>query len=179
MPLVKLFLNRYNSGEKGDYVTGSGDAYDYSLGEAYPAHYYKQVVVCENCYKVYCLIDKARDRAIKKINKKAQYQKSGQLNKDHQTMEDEFFQDQMGSEEEELLEGGMELDGRRGVSFDLSQSSDESVGASSQTMEAQALAIAEKAIASISKMDIAELKAFSKPPSAVKIVIEALLYLLR
>ena len=69
MPLVKLMLKRYKRGEDGDYV--AEDSYsDLAISNKLPAHYYKDVQCCRNCYKVYGVIDQSRTKALAKIQRK-------------------------------------------------------------------------------------------------------------
>lgn len=46
------------------------DSYvDTAVGGKVPSHYYQEVPCCLNCYKVYTIVDKARTKAIKAINR--------------------------------------------------------------------------------------------------------------
>lgn len=42
---------------------------DTAVGGKVPSHYYQEVPCCLNCYKVYNIVDKARTKAIKAINR--------------------------------------------------------------------------------------------------------------
>ena len=68
MPLVKLQLQRHKRGEPGEYVTEQ-NYQDISVSSRLPAHYYKEVPCCLNCFKVYSIISEARERAVIKLEK--------------------------------------------------------------------------------------------------------------
>ena len=68
MPLVKLQLQRHKRGEPGEYVTEQ-NYQDISVSSRLPAHYYKEVPCCLNCFKVYSVISEARERAVNKLEK--------------------------------------------------------------------------------------------------------------
>ena len=60
------------SGRKGDYLSTMDNTTELSdiLGTKYPSHFYKEIEVCSSCFKVYKLIDEARDRAMDKLHAK-------------------------------------------------------------------------------------------------------------
>jgi hypothetical protein len=66
MPLVKLQLQRHKRGEPGEYVTEQ-NYMDISVSMKLPAHYYKDVSCCLNCFKVYSIISEAREKAVNKL----------------------------------------------------------------------------------------------------------------
>ena len=61
MPLVKLAIDRHRRGESGDYVAEDSYA-DIATTAKLPSVYYKDVPCCENCYKIYSLIDLERNK---------------------------------------------------------------------------------------------------------------------
>ena len=71
MPLVKLQLERHRRNQKGDYLREDSFR-EFATAGKVPAHYYSDVPCCLNCYKVYNIVDKARDKSIKKITKERQ-----------------------------------------------------------------------------------------------------------
>ena len=69
MPLVKLAIDRHRRGESGDYVAEDSYA-DMATTSKLPSIYYKDVSCCENCYKIYNLIDSERNKVRMKKKKK-------------------------------------------------------------------------------------------------------------
>lgn len=67
MPLVKRFLDRYQCGEKVDYIKVE-NYNDLAIGVKLPGHYYTDLQCCSKCYQVYKIIGNARDSAIRKIS---------------------------------------------------------------------------------------------------------------
>ena len=63
MPLVKLAIDRHRRGESGDYVAEDNYA-DMASSAKLPSTYYKDVPCCENCYKIYNLIDGERNKVV-------------------------------------------------------------------------------------------------------------------
>jgi hypothetical protein len=64
--LVQLLLRRRRRGEDEDYV--KEDNYlDTAVGGKLPGHYYLDVPVCQNCFRVYQIISEARSKAIAKL----------------------------------------------------------------------------------------------------------------
>jgi hypothetical protein len=164
LSLVKTFLLKYKQGIPHDYVS-EGNAFDnLSIGQNYPAHYYKDVNVCHNCFKVYTLIDQARDVAKSKIERRR------------------------AGENQRAERKGRPVNDQLGLHPKKSRSQRKKKGekgghgsySSPKLMEQhqKAVRIAQLAIQSISKLDVAEIRAFSSPPTPVKIVMEALLYLI-
>ena len=71
-------LRRHKQGEKGDYLSTNDNTHVDSdiLGQNYPSHFYKNRVVCEQCFKVYKLIDVERDKAMEKNASETRHGKS-------------------------------------------------------------------------------------------------------
>lgn len=66
-------LRRYRRGHKEPFVghlSGLGES-SVSLGAVFPATYYQPVRVCDNCYRVYSMIDEARTKSVKRLDAKA------------------------------------------------------------------------------------------------------------
>jgi hypothetical protein len=69
--LVRLLLQRYRRGEEGDYLlTEYFSDTPVGLGQTFPAHYYRKVRICEQCFMVYSKIESARRRALRKIEQR-------------------------------------------------------------------------------------------------------------
>ena len=73
-------LRRHKQGEKGDYLSTNDNAMLtlISWGKC-PSHFYKNRVVCEQCFKVYKLIDVERDKAMEKMHHKQDMAKAKRL----------------------------------------------------------------------------------------------------
>lgn len=66
MPIVKNLLMRHKIGEQADYY--AQDSYsDVASGAKLPSKYYEKVECCEACYKVYQLVETAREKSIRKL----------------------------------------------------------------------------------------------------------------
>lgn len=76
MPLVKLAIDRHRRGESGDYVAEDSYA-DIATTTKLPSVYYKDVPCCENCFKIYSLIDVERNKALRKIHREAKDKETG------------------------------------------------------------------------------------------------------
>lgn len=150
MPLVKLLLKRHKRGEVGDYV--NEDSFnDLAIGTKLPAHYYKDVPCCMNCFKVYNIIDDAREKALRKISKRREKETNRSLSPPTHRIDTSTTLLPPPKPVEELL---------------ISDEAKESLQA----------AIA--AIDSLTKLDIAEIRTMVKPPAAVEVTIEAVMCLL-
>ena len=69
--LVRLLLQRYRRGEEGDYLlTEYFSDTPVGLGQTFPAHYYRKMRICEQCFMVYSKIESARRRALRKIEQR-------------------------------------------------------------------------------------------------------------
>ena len=155
--LVTLMLRRYASGENGDYLSTLDNTHEMSdvLGANYPAHFYKDVDVCENCMKIYKLIDEARDSAMAKMERKM----------DGNSLE--------GRARERVWdEKPPPINERWASSVEISSQNNEI------SARAQGMARAEAAIACLTKSDISELRTFNNPPPAVVMVTRAVMLLI-
>lgn len=66
-------LRRYRRGNKEPFVehlSGLGESC-VSLGAAFPATYYQPVRVCNNCYRVYSMVDAARTKSVRRLDARA------------------------------------------------------------------------------------------------------------
>ncbi len=158
MPLVRLMLKRYKRGEDGDYV--AEDSYsDLAISNKLPAHYYKDVQCCRNCYKVYGVIDQSRTKALAKIQHKRDKKARGRSLSPESRAERRLTANANANEN---------------VSYDLSQNNVIAAGEDATTSLNYAVA----AIDNLTKMDVAEIRTMVKPPPAVEIVLEAVMSLL-
>ena len=69
--LVGLMLRRHRKREKGDYVTEQYLSEGGEIAQSFPANAYRNVSVCERCFKVYSLIEKARAKSLRKLEDKS------------------------------------------------------------------------------------------------------------
>ena len=159
--LVTLMLRRYASGESGDYLSTLDNTTEMSdvLGANYPSHFYKDVDVCENCMKIYKLIDEARDQATDKMEKKL-HASSGQ-----------------GKARERVWDEKPPPINERWASSVVTPHQQDG-GGGEIGARAQGMARAEAAIACLTKSDISELRTFNNPPPAVVMVTRAVMLLL-
>eukprot|EP01038_Epipyxis_sp_PR26KG_P011234 gene11234-15074_t len=150
LPLVKLQLERHKRGDAGPYV--NEDNYqDLAVSGKLPAHYYQEVPCCLTCYKVYNIVDKARAKAMKVLNKKKSSNKKLT----------------------EAISKHVSNDVKSTISAKEIQQS-----ALIDEDSAETLAIALNAIDGLTKMDVAEIRTMAKPPAAVEVVMEAVMILL-
>ena len=163
-PLVQLLVRRLESGTKGEYFNTIEEPESAFLGKSFPSHYYRQVKVCSRCYKMYSKIEKARQRAIAKI--------------------DPSLGRSMGNIDRPSREHSRRMN-KRGVGIGSSQASENQQGQKRVQQEqqhdsqkVQALKRAKDAINTLTKGDIAEFRSFSSPPDQVIMVSEALMILL-
>ena len=177
LPFVKLTLERHRRGEEGDYV--SEEYYnDLATSGKLPSVFYKDVPCCENCYKVYNIIEEARSKAMAKIvarknspSKKTRAAVSASVGP----------------------RGGANPTGRSGLSVAPSSHATPSTGISlgtkkptdvvlhprdQETGADESLKTVVRLIDGLTKMDIAEIRTMTKPPAAVEIVLEAVMILL-
>ena len=154
--LVTLMLRRYAAGENGDYLSTLDNTHEMSdvLGANYPAHFYKDVDVCENCMKIYGLIDDARDAAMAKMERKMH-------NKSNAGMSRENVWDEKAPPIQDRWAHAS------GAASDAPISAKE-----------QGMARAEAAIACLTKGDISEMRSFNNPAPAVQMVAKAVMLLL-
>jgi hypothetical protein len=146
--LVGLLLRRHENKEDGDYVTQKYISQGGVVAENFPGHYYRQVSVCAHCFKVYSMIEDARNKALRKLEK---------------ATGDEFRSTKTArpqSHERPHTVG-----------------STTSSGEWDDPKEA-ALIAAQEAVASLAKSDVAELRSFTNPPPAVTMVASALMVML-
>ena len=163
--LVTLMLRRYSSGETGDYLSTLDNTTEMSdvLGANYPSHFYKDVDVCENCMKIYKLIDEARDSATEKLERKLQ----GKSN--NGKARELVWDEKPPPINERWADASMST---RGADFS------QSIEQREINVRQEGMARAEAAIACLTKSDISELRSFNNPPQAVVMVTRAVMLLL-
>jgi len=162
--LVELLLRRHKKGEENiDYV-GVEDGKDFNLGQAFPGHFYKPAKVCQCCFRVYNFIEAARNRSARKIEvaaaeRKRQFAIAQRERKRKIAGKDTLFPpggaEEMNATSSELAKQFLDGDG-----------------------EAM-LARAQAAIESITNNDVAEIRSFSSPPAAAKMVLTCMMIILR
>ena len=170
--LVNLMLRRHKHGEKGDYLGTMDNTHVDSdiLGQNYPSHFYKNRVVCEQCFKVYKLIDVERDKAMDKLHHKQDLAKSKRLGTSGRDSK---------KSPPRLLTGGSFTSSIRTNAWDQEgRKINAGMKEGKQDAVSEGLSRAEQAIACLTKGDVAELRSFSKPPPAVMMVVKALMVLL-
>ena len=172
MPLVKAQLERHKKGEEGPYMRA--DNYmDTAVGGKLPSHYYREVPCCLNCYKVYNIIDKARAKAIKALNRERDEQRALKLAATDLSM--------MTSSHSSLFSGlgngsitSQQVDQLRSINSAVgSRRGGEEDSVSQETMQ-----VAIAAVDGLTKLDVAEIRSMVKPPAAVEVVMEAVMILL-
>ena len=202
MPLVKLAIDRYRRGEVGDYV--AEDSYsDLITSGKLPSAYYKDVPCCDNCFKIYNLIDKERTKALKKIRREAKDKETGQFWVKKALKEKEIQKKRRGGygssamnsiDKENLLPNKFDFSvgaNMGGNSFSLIRDKDKGrrsatiSDASNVSSDSKEKADVEtslqnvlKLVEGLTKLDIAEIRTMTKPPAAVEIVLEAVMILL-
>ena len=186
--LVDVMLRRHANRESGPYCEALSDM---SMGAAFPGHFYKHSRVCENCYRVYSLVDVHRTRAIKQIEANSGLKPSGKLT----TLKSALSELKRPNTIETMSPTKKSLD----LFAALTKKSNESVGAiqdarptisaenekslfqpdNRQLEEVKGMRRAYEAIANLGKSDIAELRSFVNPPPAVLMVSSVLMIILK
>ena len=199
MPLVKLQLRRHKRSEPGDYVTHENYA-DIAVSNKLPAHTYKDVPCCLNCFKVYAVITEAREKAIKKIERRQQRRggheehkggASGDIDADSVSASVSSLRTASSLGKSALhSSSSMFSPVKAGRAAAFSAPGGASVGAAGgggggsistyigKSEENESLRAAVEAIDSLTKLDVAEIRTMIKPPAAVEIVLEAVVALL-
>ena len=72
---TQVALQRHRRGELADYVTEE-NFNDLATSGKLPSVFYKDVPCCENCFKIYSVIEDARSRALAKIIKAKEWKSS-------------------------------------------------------------------------------------------------------
>ena len=158
--LVNLMIRRHEKGQAGDYILDASSddpikGYN-SLQQNYPAHYYKQVSVCSNCYKMYTTIDESREKSLQKI--RAGKEGGGAVSPSTRRRSRPASR----PTNTHFAETGAAMDDTPPLSA-----------------RAVALQRAQTAIGALTKTDVAELRAFSSPPAAaVQLVTSAVMLLI-
>ena len=170
--LVNLMLRRHKQGEKGDYLSTNDNTHVDSdiLGQNYPSHFYKNRVVCEQCFKVYKLIDVERDKAMEKMHHKqdmAKAKRLGAVGAGTTSTAPRLLTS--GSYASSIRTNAWDQEGKKVVA---------GMKEGKQDAISEGLFRAEQAIACLTKGDVAEIRSFSKPPPAVMMVVKALMVLL-
>eukprot|EP00939_MAST-03C_sp_MAST-3C-sp1_P004059 g4059.t1 len=175
--LVRLLLERQARGEPGDYLTDEFQAQlCASPGRTLPAHYYRRVRVCDSCFRMYSKITALRSEAVRKIEKRRRVDKisgdrSRRLRK-HRPPD--------GENKEEVQEKN---ENRVEISLSTILSKKRGRGSfrpGSRRKGGGRVAAGEirETVESITKTDLAELRAYPSPPVAVQMVVSALTVLL-
>ena len=140
------------------------------LGQNYPSHFYKNRVVCEQCFKVYKLIDVERDKAMEKMHHKqdmAKAKRLGAVGAGTTSTAPRLLTS--GSYASSIRTNAWDQEGKKVVA---------GMKEGKQDALSEGLFRAEQAIACLTKGDVAEIRSFSKPPPAVMMVVKALMVLL-
>lgn len=182
LPLVKLELERHRKGEEGPYLREESYA-DLEIAGNLPSHYYQQVPCCQNCYKVYTIVDKARAKAVKQVNARKDKKKSKALSR---TYDDEstvhsaadpaqkrLAQDLTNFQVQQLKHLNKSRKERKPYGKEQKPVSTEYDQQAMSNLE-EAL----KAVNGLTKLDVAEIRTMVKPPAAVEVVMEAVMIIL-
>jgi pimeloyl-ACP methyl ester carboxylesterase len=169
MPFVKLALERHRRGEEGDYV--SVEYYDdLATSGKLPSVFYKDVPCCENCYKVYNIIEEARAKALAKIVAR----KSSPSKKTRTVAGTAGTRGTTGSSSSFTAPAPTNA-----ISLGTKKPADTVLHPrESESGADESLKTVVRLIDGLTKMDIAEIRTMTKPPAAVEIVLEAVMVLL-
>ena len=165
--LVQLLIRRMENGTKGEYFNTFEEPESSFLGKSFPSHYYRQVCVCSKCYKMYTKIEKARQRALAKINPSLE-RTFGAGNIQRPSRE---HSRRMHRVRDPL--GEKRLRSPPSSPYDGAQ-----MGQDKDALFKEAVQRAKDAINRLTKGDIAEFRSFANPPDQVVMVCEALMILL-
>lgn len=171
--LVELLIRRLEKGEKGDYVQSVADLESSRLGYTFPNHYYKEVRVCPNCFKIYSTVEHARNRAIDKLDPK---HAEVQARLAERQLEKQVLKEEAKAAEKNRHEVGPIYIDRRVNPF--TPEGKKLMDSSFSELRQLALQRAEQAIQALTKASLAELRSFQKPPLGVIQVAHALMLLL-
>lgn len=199
-------LKQYRRGGKEPFVnhlSGLGES-SVSMGALFPATYYQRVRVCNNCYRVYTVVDSARTKSVKRLDSRAARKCAGGPARDDGG-NGRHGQQQPAAKRARVLAGnranGGQAQGRKVPAVAPSSyhaGGESSVGVSrpevdpssavrgrgeeegegdigGASQETLALLKAQAAIDGLTRRDICELRSFSKPPAAVNMVAAALM----
>ena len=148
--LVDLLLRRIQRKEKQEYVRKADHLEPCILGTLHPEEAYREIDVCANCNKIYAKIEQARRQATHKAEK-------------IHVIEDTDCPLTYEKKLEELLAQG---------------ASAAENGKAPTALGAHAQEVARYAQKALTRTEIAELASLSNPPALVKLVCEALMFLL-
>ena len=173
MSLVKLALERHRRGEIGDYI--SEENYnDLALSGKLPSLYYKDLPCCENCFKIYNIVEDARNSALAKLSSKQQQQQQHRKNKSgFMEREPSRFNDSQS-----ITSAGYSKGTKRSYEAAALDSSSNKSHINTVSGPEDSLKKVVQLVESLTKLDIAEIRTMTKPPAAVEIVLEAVMILL-
>jgi pimeloyl-ACP methyl ester carboxylesterase len=182
MPLVRMQLERHIRGDDSPYVLQDQHT-DTTVGGKIPAHYYQETPCCQNCFQVYSIVDKARNKALSQLstlraraNSKTDANSAGSM-----TSEDakDFLESKLTSFQSQALSNisQSKRKKREKISFD-EPSADSHASSAPPPPDRESMREAQRAIESLTKMDVAEIRTMVKPPAAVEVVMEAVMILL-
>jgi len=200
MPLVKLAIDRHRRGEEGDYV-GEDSFSDLATTGKLPAVYYKDVPCCDNCFKIYSLIDIERTKALKKVRREAKDKENGTYwakkrareiraktaSNDKENSGPNSHRAFSASSSSSSHSGGglgmgsvnssRTFGGNTHASSLVNATNYKSIDSNSEEVTS-ALQNVLKLVDGLTKLDIAEIRTMTKPPAAVEIILEAVMILL-
>ena len=170
MSLVKLALERHRRGEIGDYI--SEENYnDLALSGKLPSLYYKDLPCCENCFKIYNIVEDARNSALAKLSSKQQQHrknKSGFMEREPNRFNDS----------QTIASASYSKGTKRSYEAAALDSSSNKSQINTVSGPEDSLKKVVQLVESLTKLDIAEIRTMTKPPAAVEIVLEAVMILL-
>jgi len=153
-PLVELLIKRMQKNLDGKYTESYSDISMNNFGTTYPIHYYHQVQVCQQCFKMYQKIESSRQKALQNLEQSVK-----------PALKQIRSPEQIPSYNDTRI-------------HPYSDEAKEMMNKSQEELQAIALTRAKRAIAHLTKSDIAEFRSFKNPPSAVRRVCQALMLLL-
>ena len=180
MSLVKLALERHRRGEIGDYI--SEENYnDLALSGKLPSLYYKDLPCCENCFKIYNIVEDARNSALAKLSSKQQQHRKNKSGFTEREREREREREpNRFNDSQTVTSAGYSKGTKRSYeAAALESSSNRSqININTVTGPEDSLKKVVQLVESLTKLDIAEIRTMTKPPAAVEIVLEAVMILL-
>lgn len=189
MPLVRMQLERHLRGDDTPYVLQDRHN-DTAVGGKIPAHYYQETSCCQNCFQVYSIVDKARNKALSQLSnpKNPARARSSSANDTYSaggmSSDDakEYLESKMTNFQAQALSSVSQNKRRKREKLafdDTNQGSNLSAENSFVDVpDSESMREALKAIEGLTKMDVAEIRTMVKPPAAVEVVMEAVMILL-
>ena len=174
--LVRLLLERQSRGETGDYFTQNFQSeVSASLGKTFASSYYREVRVCNKCFRMYTKIHTLREDAIRKLQKrKVMITSTSSSSSSMERKEDDIM-----SWGDPLIETTDSFQHNKTMKKKKKKKKNRRRRRHQEDKEEEKADVIRESIDSLTKYDISELRAFSKPPSGVSMVISALLVLIR